>query len=82
MGYPILLLSDSSPEPWRNKFYSSRGLELSGRFVLCSRGFFWWVRASAPTECSPQGLGWVVYPLQGLRYECVIVELWATLAVR
>jgi hypothetical protein len=62
MGYPVLLVPDSSPEPLEEY---SRGLEMSERFVLCSRGLFRWVRASAPTGCSPRGLGWVVYPFKG-----------------
>jgi hypothetical protein len=81
IGYPILLVPNSSPRAFGgiSKFYSSRGLEMNKQFVSCSWRFFRWVRASAPVGCSPRGLGGVVYPFKGWD---AIVELWATLAIR
>jgi hypothetical protein len=50
MGYPILLVPNSSPRAFGGiSFYSSKGLEMSDLFCVL-KDFF---GGSAPTRCSP-----------------------------
>jgi hypothetical protein len=35
------------------------------RGLFDSEKTFWWVRTSAPTGCSPRGLGGMSYPFKG-----------------
>jgi hypothetical protein len=69
LGVPLIMIPDSSPRAskgvlilaWRLlSHFFARGPAFLGCVL------FRWVRASAPTGCSPRGLGGVVWLLRGL----------------
>jgi hypothetical protein len=70
------MVPDSSPpEPLEECGHSFRGSDVDSSLIVAEAlsflvtGFLWGVRASAPTGCSPRGLGGVGHPSKGLIFE-------------